>query len=47
MSYSDDDDDDDVDINDVHLGGFIIGTLATLTRLKPIGQANGASALTL
>ena len=47
---SDDDDDDndrDDDDDDVHLSGFIIGTQATLTRLEPIGQADGTSAFTL
>ena len=41
-NYEDDDDDDKV-----HLSGFILGTLATLTRLQPISQADGSSTLTL
>ena len=38
------DEDDDSDIN---LGGLVLGTLPTLTRLKSVGQAYGTRALAL
>ena len=36
-----------VDDNDSDLGGLVLGTLPTLTRLKSVGQADGTRALAL
>ena len=34
-------------VDDYDLGGFIIGTLATLTRLEPVSQTDRSRALAL